>query len=143
MIFSKDPNYRAYGAYTAARNYPAARSALELCLATPTIKPMQKTLLLQFIGKSYFYENNIEQALRYFELSEQAGWASLMPYLSAAKFFTEWLKDYDRAISKCNQIILIATVSPTEKTEDDESSAYYLAKAEELKQFCYTKKMDT
>jgi hypothetical protein len=55
MRFSEDTNYRAYGAHIAARDYPAARSALEACMATPSIVPTQIAMLLQFVGKTYFF----------------------------------------------------------------------------------------
>lgn len=140
MLFSEDIHYRAYGAHIAARDYPAARSDLQACMLNPSIVPTQIAMLLQIIGKTYFFEQNIEQALHYYEMGEQAGVGTLRPYLSTAQFLAEWMKDYERTIAKCDEIIRLATSSPSEKTEDDHGSVYYIAKAEELKQFCYAQK---
>ncbi len=140
MRFSWTNYSRAYGIHIVARDYPAARSVLEECITDDAIVPGQKASLLQSIGMTYFLENNLAQSLRYYALGEQAGGGSLRPYLNAAKFFTEWMKDYDSAIAKCDEVIRLATSSPTEKTEDEQSSEYYIAKANELKQLCYEKK---
>lgn len=111
-------------------------------MAEPSIVLMQKAMLLQFIGKIYFFENNIEESLRYFELGEQVELGELMSYLATANFFTEWLKDYARAIAKCDEIIALATSSPFAETEDNRGSDSYIAIAEKLKQFCLSQQAD-
>jgi hypothetical protein len=136
MSLAEDPNYRNYATHIVVKDYPAARADLEACLINPSIDPLHKSMLLQRIGGVYFLENNVEQSLHYYELGEKSGWASLAPYLSTAKFLAEKLHDYERSIAKCDEIIQLATLSPTKKNADDESSDYYITQANELKTFC-------
>jgi hypothetical protein len=140
MRFSEDSNYRDYMERIAADDYSAARAALEACLSTVSISLLQKAFLLQQIGMTYFFENNVDQSLHYYALAEQVDLAALMPRYLSAKFFADKLMDNERAIAKCDEIIRMATASPFEKTEEDLGSDYYISKAEELKQFCYAQK---
>ncbi len=139
MRLSDDPNYAAHMTFLVTDDFASARNALELVLPTTEGSTPHKAYILQQIGLTYFYENNVEEALKYYELAESVDPNSLSIRYATAKFFAGKLRSMEKTIFKCEEIIKIANIAPFEETADDMSSQYYIEKAEELKRTAQSK----
>jgi tetratricopeptide (TPR) repeat protein len=136
MKRSENANYLEYMDHLARANYAAAREALNRCLndlrAGPS-DPILESDLLHRLGDLFLFEGNVPEALRHYQLSEQADPDSLLPLLFVARSLGEKLGDVPWALAKCDEVIRRATESPTEATEDYHGSEQYIARALELK----------
>jgi tetratricopeptide (TPR) repeat protein len=139
MRLSDNSDYREYMRAYAHEKYEAARIALNKCLNNPQAEICDKAFFLQCLGDIYFLEQNKYQSIRCYQLAETVDPGSLFPRYVFAKFLAYKLGQYDEAIKKCDAILLSATTSPFDKTDEDFGSDYYIAKANELKIFCEEK----
>ncbi|MFZ6747233.1 tetratricopeptide repeat protein [Undibacterium sp. JH2W] len=133
MRISDDPNYTAHMTFLLAKDFVSARNALELVLPTTDGSTPHKAYILQQIGLTYFYEDNVEEALKYYELAESVDPNSLSIRYATATFFAKKMRDAEKTIFKCEEIIRLAKIAPFEESVEDMSSQYYIEKAEELK----------
>jgi len=139
MELSEDLNYINYINQFADRKYESALVALEKCLENASGDHVKKSFILGLIADVYFHDGKIEKCFEYFSMSEVADTESLQPKLFFAKFLANKLKNYDSAVKKCEEIVRLATQSPSVKTDDDFGSDYYISKAEEIRSFCLRK----
>ena len=65
-------------------------------------------------------------AIAFYELSEELDRKSLLPKLEYAKFLLRELGDKNKSISKCKEIIAIASANPFLESDDDFSSDEYI-----------------
>jgi hypothetical protein len=85
------------------------------------------------MGDLFFLEGDLPEALRRYELSEQADPTSLLAKYYFAKFLGEKVGDVQGAIAKCDLIIRLAREQPMPASDDDFGTDAYIAKAQELK----------
>lgn len=136
MKLSENQNYLDYMGHYANENYKLARLSINRCIEdlNTSPDPIQMSELLGIIGKLFFLEGNLLEALHHYELSEKVDPQSLMPKYLFAKFLVENLKDKHLANQKCDEIISIANSYPFPESEDDYGSSDYIRMATELKE---------
>ena len=136
MKRSENANYLRYIDHYSRGEYVAARLALSGCLRELRSGPPDRFLesdLLQRLGELFYLERNIDEALRHYQLSEQANPDSLQPLYYFAKFLAKKLEDVPWALAKCDEIIRRATASPIEEIGENRRSEEYIVRALELK----------
>jgi tetratricopeptide (TPR) repeat protein len=136
MKFSENKNYLEYINQYSYENYTPARQAISRCmedLIAERIDPDQLSYLLQITGNLYFLEGKPQDALEQYELSELAAPVSPLTKYFFATFLYEKAKNYDLAIKKCNEMIILVTSSLFVTTENDYSAQDYLKMASDLK----------
>lgn len=133
---SENARYLEYMTAFAEGEYEAARRALEACLANAGRAAYQSAFLLQRLGEISFLEGHDDRSITYFKAAEEADPTSLQPRLVFAGFLAHRLERHAMAIGKCDEILLRATASRLEETEEELSSDYYIRKADELKALC-------
>ncbi len=138
MLYSKNPNYMEYISRKADGDIEGAKHALLRCLDDPSIvgNATQRSDLLQRIGGLFFEQGDTPRALEYFEKASECDPDSLLMSYYYAKFLAEKIKDYERAIERCNAILARAEGAPFGESDDDFSSADYIQMATELKNSC-------
>jgi tetratricopeptide (TPR) repeat protein len=140
MRLSDNPHYRQYGALLVAKDYGAAREALERCILDASQSPPHKAFLLQQVAMTYFHQEDLSRALEYFRLAEAADPTSLLVRYEFAKFLANSVGDYEGAIAECDKIGQLATEKPFDETEEDFGSTYYQSKAEDLRRSAMAQK---
>jgi tetratricopeptide (TPR) repeat protein len=137
MKRSENQNYRDYMDRYAHDDYRAAREALDRCIADlrreAVPEAAQESDFIRRMGDLFFLESDLPEALRLYQLSEQADPTSLLAKYFFAKFLGEKAGDVRAAIAKCDQIIRLALQQPTPASDDDLGTDAYIAKAQELK----------
>jgi len=136
MQFIENKNYLEYMEQLSKENYSSARKSLLTCLDGFDGEDYQKAYLLKLVADTYFLDDKKDKSAEYYVMAEQADELSLQPKLFFAEFMAHKLKDYVNALRKCDEILQIAKGSPTEETDDDFGTDYYISKANELKEFC-------
>lgn len=137
MKYSENRNYQEFMSRKANGDIEGAKQALLKCLDELSETDLvQRSDLLQRIGDLFFEQGNIVKALEYYESSESCDPSSLLSPYYYAKFLSEKLHEYERAIAKCDSVIARATASPFKGTKDDFSSDDYVRMARELRQRC-------
>lgn len=138
MKYSENAEYLEYIARKSRGDLEGAKRALLECLNHVEAEGnhIQVSDLLQRIGHVLFEQGDSAGALEYYEKSESSAPTSLLAPYYYAKFLAETVKDYDRAIAKCDSIISKATATHLDETDEDYGSATYIRMATELKQAC-------
>jgi tetratricopeptide (TPR) repeat protein len=137
MKYSENPRYREFMERKARGDLEGARQSLIACMnELEEAERIQRSDLLQRIGNLCFEQGDAATALDYYDRSESVDPGSLLAPYYYAKFLAEKLKQHERAIAKCDDIIARATASPFQESADDFGSLDYIRMAEELKQKC-------
>jgi tetratricopeptide (TPR) repeat protein len=136
MKFSENAHYLEYMTAFADGRYDLATEALERCLKDFDDTSYQKSFLLTQLGEISFLQGDVDRCLGYFALAEDADPESLQPRYVFAEFLARRLRRFEEASMFCGEIIEAATANPFAETDEEFSSAYYIAKANALKDYC-------
>ena len=137
MKLSENQNYINYMNQRVNLRFAAAVEALTKCLEDFRGDNLTQSFLLKLIADAYFHDGKIEKTFEYYSMSEKADAESLQPKLFFAEFLANKLKNYDKAVNKCDEILRLAKENPLDETHEDFSSvSRYISKAEELRSFC-------
>lgn len=135
MKFSENANYLEYISAFADNRYELAGESLEKCL-NDVERTFEKSFLLSQLGEIAFLQGYVDRSIGYFESAVEADSMSLQPRYIFAEFLARKLGRLDEAINRCDQIILSAEENPFEESDEEFSSDYYIAKANELRDWC-------
>lgn len=138
MKYSENSSYMEYISCKADGDIEGAKHALLRCLDDPVLvaNSVQRSDLLQRIGGLCFEQGDTEKAIDYYDKSEACDPSSLLTSFYYAKFLAEKIKEYGRAVEKCDAILAKASASPFDESDDDFGSADYIRMATDLKNVC-------
>lgn len=139
LKLSEIPEYKEYAFSLMEKDYRRAEIALKKCINFAKEENDKEILifLTQNLGDLYFITGDRKNALSYYKKAELLDEKSVLSKYIFAKFLADKLKDYEKAIEKCNEIIEITIREPWEESEYDFGSKYYLALAYSLQGYCY------
>lgn len=139
MRLSKTIKYKEYTIALINKRFDEAELALKSCIDIAKKEKDQETLiyLIELSADLHFQKGNKEKALDCLMEAEAMDRQSPLTKYHLAKFFVDKLRDYKRAIEKCNEVIKIVSINPWPKTNHESSSTHYLAQCYALQGYCY------
>ncbi len=86
------------------------------------------------LGDCYFNIGKVEVAKLFFEIGVLADQGSLTNKLYYAKFIGKKLMNIDMAIRICDEVIIAAKLNPSERSNGESGTDYYISYARDLKE---------
>lgn len=139
LKLSEISEYKEYVFNLSKKNYLKAEDALKKCIILAKQENDREALIFftQNLGDLFFLKGDRENALAHYEKAEALDVRSVLSKYFFARFLFEKLKQYERAIGKCNEIIQLASTEIWQDSEYDFSSEHYLALSYSLRGYCY------
>jgi predicted Zn-dependent protease len=134
MKLSESENYINCIVSKISGDLASARSLIDKCLNTAELiaEPAGHAYLLKIRGDIMFEAGCVEDAVDSYVKAQAADPQSLLTRLFFAKFLATKLHDHKAAITKCDEIILLAKTHPPDQAHDI-SREKYIEMAETLK----------